>query len=165
MIRVGHPAVRAATSLSGIALAVTWGIAGCSHLPSMNPSSLWPWHRKAPPPPQEVHEIEITSEGGTSGAFPQYWKRNTLLVDLQGASGTGAIVLKPRDGGSWPVRLALRVTPGSVGAVEVRADQRTVLPVTAEGTKPIDLELVPGIYTPKTAQIGISWGPAPQPTP
>jgi hypothetical protein len=112
-----------------------------------------------------VHELVITSEGGATAAYPQYWKRNTLVLDLQRASGSGGIVLKPRQGAAWPVRLALRLMPGSIGALEVRADQRAVLPITGEGSKPIDLELVPGVYTPKTAQIGVSWGPGAAPAP
>jgi hypothetical protein len=33
--------------------------------------------------------------------------------------------------------------------------------VTNEGTQPIDLQLAPSVYTPKTAAIYISWGPLP----
>jgi hypothetical protein len=33
--------------------------------------------------------------------------------------------------------------------------------VTNEGTAPIDLELAPSVYTPKTAAIYISWGAQP----
>jgi hypothetical protein len=130
-------------------------LAGCSHLSGVQ----WPWRHKPTPPPPEVHELVVTTEGGTSASFPQYWRRNTLLVDLQGASGSGSIVLKPREGNPWPVRLGFRVMPGGIGELEVRAQQRTVLPVTTDGSKPIVLELTPGIYTPKTAQITVSWGP------
>jgi hypothetical protein len=136
-------------------------LAGCSHLPSVN----WPWHRKPAPPPPQVHELVETTDAGTAASFPQYWLRNTLIVDLQGATGTGGVLLKPREGTTWPVRLAFRVMPGSIGELEIRAQQRTVLPVTAAGTKPILLELSPGIYVPKTEQIAVSWGPNPIPTP
>jgi hypothetical protein len=88
-----------------------------------------------------------------SASFPQYWMRNTLIVDLQGASGTGSVTLKPREHTTWPVRIALKVMPGSVGELEVRAAQRVVLPVTPAGTKPIVLELSPRVYTMKTPQI------------
>ncbi|HEY6922943.1 MAG TPA: hypothetical protein VI653_05710 [Steroidobacteraceae bacterium] len=138
-----------------IALSLT----GCSHLPSMH----WPWHHKATPPPPQVHELDETSDGGAAVSFPQYWMRNTLIVDLQGASGSGNVVLKPREGTAWPVRIAFKVMPGSIGELEVRAAQRTVLPVTTQGAKPIVLELSPGIYVSKSPQISVSWGPSPTP--
>jgi hypothetical protein len=159
MIRADRPAVHgAAVMLMTMLIAM---MAGCGHLPRPH----WPWRHNPTPPPVPVHELVITSEGGGVAAFPQYWKRNTLVVDLQTANGTGSIVMKPRVGTVWPVRLALRITPGSIGVLEVRADQRTVLPVTDAGTRPFDLELVPGIYTPKTPQIAVSWGPAAAPAP
>ena len=80
------------------------------------------------------------------------------MVDLQSAASSGGtLTLKPRDGGKWPVRLAFRVMPGTLGLIEVQADQRLLMPVTREGTKPVDLELVPGVYTSKTPQITIKW--------
>jgi len=136
-----------------LALAVT--LAGCSHFPSLH----WPWRHKPAPPP-EVHELLETSDGSAPASFPQYWMRNTLVVDLRGASGSGSIILKPREGITWPVRLAFEVMPGSIGVLEVRAQQRMVLPVTTDGTKPIVLELSPGVYTPKSTQIAVSWGPS-----
>ncbi len=139
-------------------------LAGCSHVP--HPQLSWPWHHKPAAPPQEVHELTLTpgAQGGST-AFPQYWKRNTLLLDLQSAGGTGSLVLKPVPRTSWPVRLAFRVTPGQFGILEVQGDQRMLLPVTTQGTKPVDLELVPGVYTAKTAQITVSWEPASPPAP
>jgi hypothetical protein len=94
-----------------------------------------------------------------STSVPQYWKRNTLLVDLTAASGQGQLVLAPAPGGAWPVRLAFRVTPGSFGALEVTGTAREVLQITGTGVKPVDLELPPGIYGAGTAQITVSWGP------
>ncbi|HUO18582.1 MAG TPA: hypothetical protein VMU44_02355 [Steroidobacteraceae bacterium] len=132
----------------GVTLAALLTLAGCSHLH-------WPWHRAPPPPPAAVHELEVSG----STAAPQYWKRNTLLVDLSAASGAGRLVLTPAAGGAWPVRLAFRVLPGSFGALEVRGAAREVLPITATGVKPVDLELPPGIYAAGTAQLIVSWGP------
>ena len=149
MTEAVRPAVRAAAVM--LAILVT----GCSHLPTFR----WPWRHKPTPPPQEIHELLITGADGATAAFPQYWRRNTLLVDLRGASGSGNIRLKPGEGTAWPVRLALRVTPGAIGILEVRGDQRIVLPITPQGSNPIDLDLAPGIYTPRTAQISVSWGP------
>ena len=140
----------------GGVLALATLLAGCSHLH-------WPWHRKPAAPPPEVHELDETSECGASATFPQYWMRNTLIVDLQGASGSGSVTLKPREHTVWPVRIALKVMPGSVGELEVRAAQRTVLPVTPAGAKPFVLELSPSIYTLKTPQIVVAWGPNPAP--
>jgi hypothetical protein len=54
--------------------------------------------------------------------------------------------------------------PGSIGLLEVRGDQRMLIPVTREGTQVVDLELVPGVYTASTAQIGIMWEPLRQPS-
>ncbi|TLY75749.1 MAG: hypothetical protein E6K49_11825 [Gammaproteobacteria bacterium] len=80
-------------------------------------------------------------------------------MDLRGAGGSGTLLLKPAEGTSWPVRLALRVTPGAIGMLELRGDQRLVLRIAPQGTNPLDLDLAPGIYTPRTAQISVSWGP------
>jgi hypothetical protein len=139
-------------------LATVTMAAGCSHMPQLH----WPWHHKPAPPPQEVHELVITTPEGADAAFPQYWKGNTLVVDLKSASGEGSVVLKPREHTLWPVRIALRVMPGRFGVLEVRAKQRVVLPITTAGTQPVDLELAPGVFIMKTPQITVSWGAADQ---
>jgi hypothetical protein len=119
-----------------------------------------PWSNRVPAASEAVSELTITgADGAAATGFYQYWKRNTLVVDLQGASGTGAITLKPGAAGKWPVRIAFRVMPGSVGLIEVQADQRMLMPVTKEGTRPVDLELVPGVYTKTTPQITVRWEP------
>ena len=118
----------------------------------------WPWHRHPPAPPAPVHELDIS--GAAADSYPQYWQRNTLLVDLSSASGSGSITLKPLAGTTWPVRLALRVTPGAIGTLEVRAAQRVSLPISPTAGKPIDLELNPGVFTPATPAIIVQWGPA-----
>lgn len=147
---------------AGAAAALAGVLAGCGHLP--HPHLSWPWHHKAAAAPEEVHELTITPGApGGSTAFPQYWKRNTLLVDLQSAGGTGSVVLQPVAGTPWPVRLGFRVLPGRFGMLEVHGDQRKVLPVTAQGTKPLDLELEPGVYSAKTPQITVTWEPASAP--
>ncbi|MFL6600637.1 MAG: hypothetical protein ACJ8R9_04840 [Steroidobacteraceae bacterium] len=129
--------------------------AGCSHLPHPH----WPFHRKPAPAPEIVHELVITTPEGADVAFPQYWKGNTLIVDMRLAGGQGHAVLKPREHTVWPVRLAFRVMPGQFGALEVRAAQRAVLPITTVGTKPVDLELAAGVFIMKSPQIAVSWGP------
>jgi hypothetical protein len=132
--------------------------AGCSHLPHMH----WPWHRKAAPPPDVVHELVITTPEGADMALPQYWKGNTLVVDMRLAGGQGSAILKPREHTVWPVRIAFRVTPGQFGILEVRAAQRSVLPITTTGTQPVDLELPAGVFIMKSPQMTVSWGPADQ---
>jgi hypothetical protein len=150
----GRSARRAAPA--AVALALSLSSTGCGHL-----SAHWPWHHSPPPPPAPVHELEIG--GAAAASFPQYWKRNTLLVDLSAASGTGGITLKPAAGGSWPVRVAFRVTPGSIGVLDVRAAQQEILPIVPGGGKPVDLELSPGTYMPTTPEMSVSWGPTPSP--
>jgi hypothetical protein len=132
--------------------------AGCSHLPHPH----WPWHGKTEPVPQVVHELVITTAEGAEAAYPQYWKGNTLVVDLRLGGGQGSAILKPREHTFWPVRIAFRVLPGQFGALEVHANQRVVLPITTTGTKPVDLELAPGVFIMKSPQIAVSWGPADQ---
>ena len=129
--------------------------AGCSHMPHPH----WPFHRKPAPAPEIVHELIITTPEGAEVAFPQYWKGNTLIVDMRLAGGQGNAILKPREHTVWPVRIAFRVMPGQFGALEVRAAQRVVLPITTTGAKPVDLELAPGVFIMKSPQIAVSWGP------
>jgi hypothetical protein len=104
-----------------------------------------------------VHELDVS--GAAGAAYPQYWMRNTLLLDLSAASGSGSITLRPASAYGWPVRLAFRVTPGAIGVLEVRAAQRTSLPIASAGGRPVDLELAPGVYTPQTEQMTVSWAP------
>ena len=125
------------------------GAMGCSHFK-------WPWHHEPPPPPKPVHVLDVSGTGA-SAVIAQYWKRNTLVVDMTAASGSGSITLRPPAEG-WPVRVALRVTPGSVGELDVRGAQRVVLPIVPTAGKPVDLELAPGVYPPKTAEVSVAWG-------
>jgi hypothetical protein len=133
-------------------VAAMLAVGSCSHLH-------WPWHHRPPAAPAPVHELDITG----SATPAQYWKRNTLLVDLTAQSGSGQIVLTPAAGNSWPARLAFRVTPGAFGVLEVQAAQRAVLPINPQAGAPVDLELAPGLYRPDTPQITVSWGPATSP--
>jgi hypothetical protein len=135
--------------LLGLAL-----LCGCSHFSGLH----WPWSHKAPAAPTPVVELNVMTESGVATSIPQYWKRNTLVVDLRGASDAGGLILKPRPGTQWPVRVAFRVAPGS-GVLEVLADQRVVMPIAASGTQPIDLELAADVYTLTTAQIIVRRSP------
>lgn len=128
--------------------------AGCSHLH-------WPWHKQPPAAPPAVHYLDVGGSGAAT-VLAQYWKRNTLVVDLTAASGSGSLTLRPPADG-WPVRVALRVTPGAIGELDVRGAERVVLPIAPGAAKPVDLELAPGVYTAKTPEIAVAWGPGPTP--
>lgn len=125
-------------------------LAACSHLP---------WRAKPVPAQKNANEIvEMAEDGTKTYAFPQYWERNTLVIDMQAAASAGKLILKPLEGRKWPMRLAFRVRPGTFGILEVRADQRMLIPVAREGTKPVDIALTPGVYTPQTEQMTVQWG-------
>ena len=145
---------RSSVAARATVLALTLAAAGCSHLSAPR----WPWQRASAPAPGPVqaHVFDISGPGAVS--FPQYWKRNTLVVDLSSASGSGSITLRP-SAGNWPIRLAFRVTPGAIGQLEVHADERTTLPITPSGGKPIDLEIALGVYTAYSAEMTVTWGP------
>ena len=140
----GRRALRALAVGALAALAV-----GCSHFK-------WPWHHEPPPPPKPVHVLDVSGTGA-SAVIAQYWKRNTLVIDMTAASGSGSITLRPPAEG-WPVRVALRVRPGSVGELDVRGAERVVLPIVPTAGKPVDLEVAPGVYPPKTAEVSVAWG-------
>jgi hypothetical protein len=124
-------------------------------------SKLWPFHKKAKPAPVAVHELNLVNADGSAATYPQYWVRNTLVVDLSGVGGTGSVAARLPEETTWPVRVAVRVRPGSIEQLEVLGEERDVLPVSKDGFKPIDLTLAPSVYTPKTAAIYLSWGPIP----
>jgi hypothetical protein len=144
---------------SGLAvIACTLGLTACS---SMHMPHVWPFYKKPKPVPVAVHELNLVNADGSPASYPQYWKRNTLVIDLSGVGGAGNLAARLPDETTWPVRLAVRVRPGSVGQVEIQGEERSVLPVSNEGTANIDLDLAPSMYTPTTAAIYISWGPVP----
>ena len=118
-----------------------------------------PIYKKPTPVPEAVNELKLVNADGTPANFPQYWKRNTLVIDLSGIGAAGNFAARLPEGTTWPVRIGVRVRPGSVGQIQILGEERNILPVAAEGTLPIDLEFAPSVYTPKTAAIYISWGP------
>jgi hypothetical protein len=139
-----------------LAVACLVALSGCSTM-----SKMWPFHRKARPAPPAVHEFDLVNADGSAAPYPQYWERNTLVIDLSGVSGAGAVTARLPEETTWPVRVAMRVRPGSIQQLEILGEERNVLPVSNQGTKNIDLELAPSVYTPKTAAIYISWGAMP----
>ncbi|HET9390224.1 MAG TPA: hypothetical protein VFO44_11310 [Steroidobacteraceae bacterium] len=153
---VGRPdrpaSLAVAAFLAGALLTL---VCGCSHLPRPH----WPWQHRQAQTPQAVHELDVSSAGGGAEVnLPQYWKGNTLVVDLQPAGSSGQVIMKPRAHTLWPVRIAFRVMPGQFGALEVRARQRVVLPITPAGAQPIDLELPPGAFVMKSPEMTVTWG-------
>jgi hypothetical protein len=143
-----------------IAMALLAALVGCSSLSL--PKLSWPFGAKAVPAPQPVDEIVFEgTEGAAAPAYPQYWKRNTLVVDLQAAPSSGRLAMRPRSAAGWPVRLAFRVTPAAIGRLEVQAAQRVLLPISAAATAPLDLELAPAVYRRDTPVIIVSWGQSP----
>ena len=145
---------------SGLTLIVacSLGLPACS---SIKMPHVWPFYKKPKPVPEAVHELNLLNSDGSAASFPQYWKRNALVIDLSGVGGTGSVAARLPEETTWPVRMAVRVRPGSVGQIEVQGEERTVLPVSNDGTSNIDLEILPSVYTPTTAAIYISWGPMP----
>ena len=149
-----------------VALKVPLIVAGCLALgacSSIRMPNVWPFHHKEKPAPEAVNELKLVNADGTPANFPQYWKRNTLVIDLSaiggGAGAAGHFAAQLPEGTTWPVRVGVRVRPGSVGQIEILGEERNILPVAAEGTAPIDLEFAPSVYTARTAAIYISWGP------
>jgi hypothetical protein len=121
-------------------------------------SRLWPFGKKAAGP-EVANALVFESEPGAAVSVPQYWKRNSVVIDLQSMSGQGRMLVKPREGIAWPVRVTLRTRPGSVGEIDVRGTQRVILPVPESGSAPVDIELAPGVVRPETALLTITWGP------
>jgi len=128
----------------------------------MHMPHVWPFYKKPKPVPEAVHEVDLVNADGTPATYPQYWKRNTLVIDLSGVSGAGSVAARLPAETTWPVRVAVRVRPGSVQQVEVQGEERSVLAVAAEGNLPIDLEFAPSTYQPTTGAIYINWGYMPQ---
>lgn len=141
-------------NIRNLLLAAVLGLAGCASL-----SAHLPWHHKTPPGPEVSTALTVAGTDGTALTWPQVWQRNDVVLDMSAVAATGAAVIAPRSGLAWPVRVALRVTPGAIGAIDVRGAQRLVVPVPAAGAGTLDIELPPGLYVAATKQITLSWGP------
>jgi hypothetical protein len=120
----------------------------------------WPWKRRPAPPPQPVQQVSISTDAaGPAVTIPQYWDRNTLLLDLSGVSGEGGASITPIKALGWPIRLEFRVRPGSFGRLEVVGAQRVIFAVPAQG-EPLLLKLAPSAYHADTGQITLQWSAA-----
>jgi hypothetical protein len=144
-----------------IPIAILLAASGCAHLPRPHPGALWPWHKAPAAAPEAVHELDVTVPA--DAAMPivlQYWHRNALLVDLQGVASSGSVILRPRAGATWPIRLEFRVQPGRFPVLELQGAQRHVYPVTAATTEPVIIAVEPALYPPAATQILVRWGAA-----
>jgi hypothetical protein len=144
---------RIAAVAAGLTLAGSLGLAGCASV-----SRHLPWGHKAAPVPEVSTALTVAAPDGAALTWPQVWQRNDVVLDMARVAATGSAVVTPRSGLAWPARVALRVTPGSIGAIEVRGAQRLVMRVPATGTGTLDLELPPGVYVAATKQITLNWG-------
>src|SRR5271170_3139215 len=107
-----------ATAAASCLVAAMLSFAGCASL-----SAHLPWRHRPPPPPEVSTALTVAAADGTALSWPQVWQRNDVVLDLSAVAGAGSAVAMPRAGLGWPVRVALRVTPGSIGAIDVRGAQ------------------------------------------
>jgi hypothetical protein len=129
-------------------------LAGCSHI-----SGWWPWHHKKPAPPESVNVLLPTAVGdATPIPVSEFWDGNALRVELGALSGSGSVQFARAPRQAWPVRIELRVLPGSARQLEVSAAQRVVFAIPASGAQ-ITFTLPPGTYTPTTKTMTVSWEP------
>ena len=49
---------------------------------SLSMPKVWPFYKKPKPVPEAVNEVNLVLPDGTAANYPQYWKRNTLVVDF-----------------------------------------------------------------------------------
>jgi len=131
-----------------VVVLLTLSLAACSG------GRIWPFGKQAPRAPETASTFVFEGNGAS---VPQYWRRNTVVIDLQGVGGSGAMTARLGDGHRWPMRVAVRVRPGSFGELEVYGAQRVILPVPEDGTAFVDLELPSSIYRRDTAALQISW--------
>lgn len=130
----------------------------CAPLSSQRLAALWPWHATPPAAEVAVRELEVTVPADAPMPIVlQYWHRNALLIDLQGVASSGSLLLKPRSGASWPVRLEFRLHPGRFPVLELRGAQRQLYPVAAAGG-PVVIAVDPALHPPEATQILVSWG-------
>jgi hypothetical protein len=118
-----------------------------------------PWRHKPPPPAEVSTALTVATPEGAAVSWPQFWQRNDVVLDMTGVVGTGSVVVVPRTGLAWPMRVALRVPAGVIGTLDVQGAQRLVVSIPATGGTAVDVELPPGVYPAATRQITVHWGP------
>lgn len=120
----------------------------------------WPFKKKVAPPPQPVQVVGLQSPTGPAPALLQFWERNVLVIDMQTAGSSGAVVLTAPANGRWPVRISFRTGVAQFAVLEVRGAQRAILPVRAEGPSPVTIPLDHSVWTQQTPQLEVTWGAA-----
>ena len=144
------------------ALVAALGLAsasGCNTMKTVHvPKLHWPWAAKPVPAPPNANQVAWEGiDGAAAVEFPQWWARNTLIIDMTGASGAGSVRMHAKASMGWPKRIALRLRPGSVARIEVQADQRVVTPIVGSGAQSIEIALAPSVYSARTETIALSW--------
>ena len=138
-------------------LLLALGLCACAQV-----RSHWPFKAQELPAPVAVHELNVVV--APDAAMPivlQFWERNTLVIDLQGVAASGALTLQPREGQSWPVRLAFRAAPGRFEMLEVVGAQRALLPVSGDrGGGVVKMPLAPSVHGGATPELRLRWGAA-----
>lgn len=144
-----------APPLAAAALAALAVLGGCASV-----RSHLPFWKEPAAAPQPVRELALqVADDAPMPVVLQFWERNTLVVDLQGVPSTGKLTLVPEAGHVWPAQLAFRMAPARFQQLDVRGDERVLLPVSA-GPEPTTAQLPPGIYGATTTRLELSWGPA-----
>ena len=142
-------------SAAVVLLTALLGAPGCASL-----QSHWPFAAKPVEAPQPVRELAVqVPADAPMPVVLQYWERNTLVIDLQGVPGIGSLSLAPEAGHAWPARLAFRMSPTRFQQLDVRGEQRVLLPVAA-GTDATTAVLPAGVYVAATKRLDLSWGAA-----
>lgn len=145
---------RAIAPLSAAAI-LLGALSGCASV-----KSHWPFAAKTVEAPQPVRELAVqVPADAPMPVVLQYWERNTLVIDLQGVPGSGSLSLTPEAGHAWPARLAFRMSPARFQQLDVRGEQRVLLPV-APGMDATTAELPAGVYAATTARLDLRWGAA-----
>ena len=142
-----------------LAVILTVGAAaGCKSMPKLKYKPHWPWGAKPAAVEPEANQIAWEAvEGGTLMQFPQSWARNTLVINMTSATGAGSVRMTAKASMGWPVRMALRVKPGSIASIEIQGAQRVIIPVLASSAASIDLPIEADAYLARTPTITLSW--------
>ena len=132
--------------------------AGCKSMPKLKYKPHWPWAAKAAPVEPQANQIAWEAvEGSSATEFPQSWARITLIINMTGATGAGSVRMHAKASMGWPVRMTLRVKPGSIASVEIQGEQRVLIPVLTSNASSVDLPLGRGVYSPGTPTITLAW--------
>src|SRR4051812_7837067 len=74
--------------LASLTVTAVYALTACG---TMHMPHVWPFYKKAKAGPVAVHELNLVNADGSPASYPQYWKRNALVIDLSGVSGAGNV--------------------------------------------------------------------------